>query len=82
MAKEKNPLYVVTKKGNVVEEATSIVDALIKKLNLGPAIKILNDLFKLLLDMVKDYPTFIKIKEFIDSIMAKIEGLMAMGQAK
>lgn len=72
-AKQKNPLYVVTEKGNTVEEASSIIDLLVKKLNLGPALDVLNQIFQILLEAVEDYPTFIKVKEFIDMVVGRLQ---------
>jgi hypothetical protein len=71
MKKNKNPLYVVS--GQEVEEAHGLVDFLVKKLNLKPAIEFLNMIFELLLSQVSSYPTFIAVKEFIDLIMKRIE---------
>ena len=69
----KNPLYVVTKKGSVVEEATSLIDLLVKKFNLRPVVEFFNWLFRALLDQVKDYPTFIAVKNFIDTVMKRLQ---------
>jgi hypothetical protein len=56
---KKNPLYVVTQKGRVVEEAKNIVDALIKKLGLTPTLElcqsILQTWLKILQDFVSNY---------------------------
>lgn len=73
----KNPLYVVTKKGTVVEEATSYLDAMVKKLNLKPVLDFLDWLIKAMLDLVKDYPTFIAIKNFFDLVMKRLELFIA-----
>ena len=71
--KSKNPLYVVTKKGSVVEEASGFIDMLIKKFRLEPVINFFNWLFKALLEQVEDYPTFIAVKNFIDMVMKRIQ---------
>ena len=73
MAKKKNPLYVVTKKGNVVEEASSLLDVVIKKLNLTPIIDFINQMIQMILGMVKDYPTFLAAKKFIDLLIGRLE---------
>ena len=44
--KNQNPLYVV--KGDQVEEATGLIDMLLKKFNLAPVLDILNALFNML----------------------------------
>lgn len=74
--KKKNPLYVVTKKGSVVEEATNRFDALVKKFNLTPVLEMLNMLIEWLLEQVKDYPTFMAIKKFIDLMVGRVELLV------
>ena len=71
--KNKNPLYVVTQKGSVVEEAAGFVDMLVKKFNLTPVLNFLDWLFQALLEQVKDYPTFIAIKNFIDLVMKRVQ---------
>jgi hypothetical protein len=71
MKKNKNPLYVVS--GQEVEEANGLVDFLVKKLNLEPAINFLNMMFDLLLSQIDSYPVFIAVKEFIDLVMKRIE---------
>lgn len=73
MANKKNPLYVVTKKGNVVEEANNFLDAVIKKLNLGPLIDFINQLIQMILEQVKDYPTLMAAKKFIDLLVGRME---------
>ncbi len=47
--KSKNPLYVVTQNGKVVEEAQNQLDRFVKKFNLGPVIKLWEDLITFLL---------------------------------
>ena len=71
--KTKNPLYVV--KGKEVEEASSVFDLVIKKLNLEPAINILKNIFLLLLEQIENFATYKAIKSFIDEIMVKMTEL-------
>lgn len=68
--KNKNPLYVV--KGKEVQEANSVFDLVIKKLNLEPAINILKNIFLLLLEQIENFATYKAIKSFIDEIMMKL----------
>lgn len=68
--KNKNPLYVVN--GKDVQEASGVVDFLVKKLNLEPIIEMINSLIELLLSNVSSYPMFLVVKEFIDKIINKI----------
>lgn len=69
--KKKNPLYVV--KGADVEEASGVVDLLVKKLNLEPLISILKNILDMLLEMVTSYSMFVVVKDFIDHIVKRIE---------
>lgn len=72
--KSKNPLYVV--KGKDVEEASGMIDLIIKKFNLTPAITFLETVVKMLLAQVKDYPTFLAIKNIIDEFIEKYLGFI------
>lgn len=69
--KKKNPLYVV--KGTDVEEASGLVDMLVKKFNLEPLISMLKNLFEMLLEMVSSYAMFKVVKDFVDQVVARIE---------
>jgi hypothetical protein len=68
--KNKNPLYVV--KGKEVQEASSVFDLVIKKLNLEPAISLMKNIFLLLLEQIENFATYQAIKSFIDEIMTKL----------
>lgn len=68
--KNKNPLYVV--KGKEVQEASSIVDLVIKKFNLEPAINILRNIFYLLLEQVENFATYKAVKGIIDEIIRRM----------
>lgn len=69
--KKKNPLYVV--KGTDVEEASGLVDMLVKKFNLEPLISMLKNLIEMLLEMVSSYAMFKVVKDFVDQVVARIE---------
>ncbi|MBC76192.1 MAG: hypothetical protein CME64_09270 [Halobacteriovoraceae bacterium] len=69
--KNKNPLYVV--KGKDVEQAHGLVDLIIKKLNLQPAIDFFEYLFNLLLSMVDSYPKLKAVREFMDMVVARVK---------
>lgn len=71
--KNKNPLYVV--KGKDIIEASSFVDLVIKKFNLGPAINILKNIFLLLLEQVENFAMYQAVKAFIDQILNQIREL-------
>lgn len=67
----KNPLYVV--KGNDVEEAQGVFDMLMKRFNLQPVMEFLMHIFRFLLENVKNYQTFIILKELLDDVMKRLE---------
>ncbi|MBI2522306.1 MAG: hypothetical protein HYV97_17940 [Bdellovibrio sp.] len=64
--KTKNPLYVVTQNGKVVEEAQNHLDRLVKKFNLGPVLKLWEDLFAFFLSQIKSYPMLVVVQKLID----------------
>jgi hypothetical protein len=74
--KNKNPLYVI--KGKDVQEASSIVDLVIKKFNLEPAINILRNLFYLLLEQVETFAAYQAVKGFIDDVLRRLRDLGRM----
>lgn len=71
--KSKNPLYVV--KGQEVQEASSMIDLLMKKFNLEPLFLILKNIFNLLLEQVESYAMFLVVKNFLEQIIQKISEL-------
>jgi hypothetical protein len=68
--KTKNPLYVV--KGKDVQEASSMLDLIIKKFNLEPLMTVLKNIFNLLLEQVENYAMFLVVKNFLDQIFQKV----------
>ncbi len=72
--KNKNPLYVV--KGQNVEQAKNLFDMLIKKLDLEPVMRILNQILEFLLSQVKSYPMFAVVKSMIDQWMLQLSPLL------
>ena len=68
--KIKNPLYVV--KGDQVEEASGLLDLVIKKLNLQPFMDLLQQLFKMLLEQVDSYPKLKAIHDFFETLVARL----------
>ena len=69
--KKQNPLYVV--KGDEVHPADGIIDMLIKKFNLEPAINILMNLFQMLFEQVSSYAGFVVLKNLFDEFMKRVE---------
>lgn len=72
--KAKNPLYVV--KGKDVHEASGLFDLVIKKFNLEPVVQIIQNLLKMLLEQVKNWPSFIAVKNIVDELLAKYMGIL------
>lgn len=68
--KNKNPLYVV--KGKDVEEASGLVDMLVKKLSLQPLIDFLKLVFQMLLDQVDSYPKLKAVHDFMNMVVARL----------
>lgn len=83
---KKNPLYVVTngKKGSVVEEASGLIDLVIKKFNLAPALEILRALIEQLMGMVTSYAMFEVVKKTFDDLMAQLTMILTpfMGRTR
>ncbi len=71
--KNKNPLYVV--KGKEVQEASSLMDLVIKRFNLEPAINILRNIFYLLLEQVENFAWFQAIVKFYNDMVQKIRDI-------
>ena len=71
--KTKNPLYVV--KGKEVQEASSVIDLVIKKFNLEPMIRILNNIFQMLLEQVKTFAMYKAVKQYIDEMVEAVLSL-------
>ena len=72
--KNKNPLYVV--KGQNVEQAANLFDMLIKKLDLEPVMKFLQQMLAMLLEQVQSYPMFLIVKTMIDQWMVQLMPLL------
>ncbi len=72
--KNKNPLYVV--KGKDVQEAKDIFDLVIKKLNLEPVVQFIQSMLKMILENIKNYPTFLAMKNLLDELVIRYFGLI------
>jgi hypothetical protein len=72
--KNKNPLYVV--KGKDVQEAKDLFDLVIKKLNLEPVVQFIQTMLKMILENIKNYPTFIAMKNLLDELVVRYFGLV------
>lgn len=79
--KNKNPLYVVKDAGTIVEEASSALDFLIKKLHLEPLVELLKSLIEMTLEQVSSYQGVVMAREFIEKILGKLELFKKFGIA-
>lgn len=73
-AKMKNPLYVV--KGNNVEQAQNWFDMLVKKFDLEPVLRMLQQVLSMLLAQVQSYPVLALVKAWFDMVMEKFSPLL------
>lgn len=71
--KQKNPLYLV--KGKTVHPAQGVWDYVVLKFNLRPLINLLQQLVEFILEQVKDYPSFVMARNFINQVN---EGLLML----
>lgn len=69
--KQKNPLYLV--KGKTVHPTGGVWEYLVLKFNLTPVLNILKNLLNYILEQVKDYPSFILAKNFINQIVDQLK---------
>lgn len=79
--KNPNPLYVVTNKGRDIEQAESLVDALVKRFGLTPGIRFLSDVFSQILNsllaQVYSYPLLVAAQQALQQLIHQFELLMA-----
>jgi hypothetical protein len=73
--KSQNPLYAVTDRGRIVEEADNLIDFLVKKLHLAPVFEVLENILKEMVKASKNYPTLVWLQQQVDAIVAFLEGL-------
>jgi len=76
-ARKKNPLYVVTNQGKDVQEATGLLDMIVKKLGLEGVVELLEGLMASMMQMATSYAMFVSIKSFLDTIIHQIELILA-----
>ena len=70
--KSTNPLYVVRNNGVDVEEASGILELILKKTGLDKMLPILESFLHILLAQVESYAVFIEIKKMFDQIFNKV----------
>ena len=70
---KQNPLFVVTNKGKDVEDVQGIFDALVKKLGLEPALKMLQGLLDFMAQEVQNYATLKAVNDLLTWLMAELK---------
>ncbi len=65
-AKGPNPLFVVTRKGKVVEEAQGYFDALVKRMGVGPLIEFFKQLIKIIIENFKGDISIVVLQDLLD----------------
>ncbi len=78
--KSANPLYVVRNNGVDVEEASSLIDLILKKMGLDQVVTVLENLLSVLLSQVNSYPMFMEVKKVFDQLFEKLIELMFQAQ--
>ncbi len=71
--KNSNPLYVVTKKGKIVEKAKNPMDLIVKKFGLEPVRDVLKNIIALILSNIKNYPQLKAATEFFNRIITEVK---------
>jgi hypothetical protein len=69
--KTPNPLYVVSKNKKDVEEASNLLDLILKKTGVDKVIPVLETILSLILSQVETYPIFIEVKKMFDKLFEK-----------
>lgn len=67
-----NPLYVVRKNGVDVEEASGILELILKKTGLDKMVPMLETFMQILFSQVQSYAVFIEVKKMFDKLFEKI----------
>ncbi len=75
-----NPLYVVRKNGVDVEQASGLIDLILKKTGIDKIMPILENIFAILLSQVQSYAMFIEVKKIMDAILERVVVLIFNAQ--
>lgn len=78
--KNKNPLFVVTNKGNTVEEAKGILDALIKKLGLDGVLNFFEIIFETIKSSVSPYVSLTVMNELLERLVGELTNFVAQAE--
>lgn len=74
--KNVNPLYVVRNNGVDVEQASGLIDLLLKKTGIDKVLPILENIFAIMLSQVQSYAVFMEVKKFMDAVFEKVIELL------
>jgi len=81
-SKDSNPLFVVTKKGEVVEEAKNLWDAFLKKYQLTPYFEMFEDMMNSFFKEIKNYAVLKAALEYFDYLLEEFKALLAKWEKK
>lgn len=70
--KSGNPLFVVTNKGEVVEEAKGLFDAFVKKYQLAPYVEMVQNLWVLMLQQIQTYAVLKNISDYLAGLFEEL----------
>lgn len=78
--KKKNPLFVVTNQGKTVEQATGVLDALIKKLGLQPVISLIEMMIETVISSISSYASLVVANDFLEKLISQLLELQAQAE--
>lgn len=78
--KSVNPLYVVRNNGVDVEEASGLMDLLLKKTGIDKFLPLLENIFAVIFSQVQSYAVFVEVKKLMDKIFEKVIELLFQAQ--
>jgi len=73
-----NPLFVVTNNGQDVEEAESMIDALIKKFGLGPILEFFETVIQMIMEQVGGMVALELVRGVLDELVDVLERILKL----
>lgn len=73
-----NPLFVVTNNGQDVEEAESMIDALIKKFGLAPFLQFFETVIQMIMEQVGGMVALELVRGVIDEMVDALERILKL----
>lgn len=77
-AKSDNPLFIVTNKGQDVEQAQGLLDAMIKKYGIKPIIDLFSIMIDFVTEQIKGHIVFEIVSGLIDDFIDALESLLKL----